>query len=157
MGGAARREKVSWWHVHELQELQQDIVLEPCAWTRFKVCTAVAFITCCCLPAAAFYCLLPPAAAAAVAGANIWPKEKIFVTVSVALFGACEGYGRESPAEGWNVYVSRGWNDIFYSTRNHWVDRKTTFLRAVHDLHAHRASHNLGSGKQGASISLHHI
>ena len=37
-----------------------------------------------------------------------------------------------------------------------WVDRTTNFLRAAHDLDAHRASHRFGCGKQGASISLYH-
>ena len=44
----------------------------------------------------------------------------------------------------------------FIPTRNRWVDRTTNFLRAAHDLDAHRASHRFGCGKQGACISLYH-
>ena len=48
------------------------------------------------------------------------------------------------------------WNEGFFPVRNSWVDRTTNFLRAVHDIDAHRASHRFGCGKQGAPISLYH-
>ena len=48
------------------------------------------------------------------------------------------------------------WNEGFFPIRNSWVDRTTNFLRAVHDIDVHRASHRFGCGKQGAPISLYH-
>ena len=42
----------------------------------------------------------------------------------------------------------------FIPTGNRWMDRTTNFLRAVHDIDAHRANHRFGCGKQGAPISL---
>ena len=74
---------------------------------------AVAAASCCCCCCFLLLLLLlllpPPPPAAAAAGANILPKKKI--TVSVALFGAGERYGRETPAERGNIYRRQNlWN-----------------------------------------------
>ena len=44
----------------------------------------------------------------------------------------------------------------FIPTRNRWVNRTSNFLRAVHNIDAHRASHRFGCGKQGAPMPLYH-
>ena len=63
------------------------------------------------------------------------------------------GRNKESAtAEKQHVCTHAGWNETTHDTfqMKCWADRMTNFLRAVHDLDAHRANHRLGCGKQEA-------
>ena len=139
-------------------------------------------LACCCLPAAACLllllacCFLPVAACLLLLACCCFPAAAVAAAMCccLLLLACCclllQRRRRRQDGARRNRHNRRRrrstdktchafrpqWNEGFVPIRNSWADRTTNFLRAVHDIDAHRASHGFGCGKQGAPISLYH-